>query len=450
MLGIRGNAVLMVAASAGLAAPTLVCGVSTASAAGSLAVYQILDQEYANECLDGSESQGVRLNTCNGSAYQKWAYDPSDGSLHNQAYANECLDGSESQGVRLNTCNGGAYQNNALALVTGIVYALHDQEYSNECLDGSISQGVRLNTCNGGAYQQWMMLGVSDASDPSLPGVSVGADGWITYASSASALGVTGAVVTTVNGSLAADGSCAFNHTDNSSSANPAYQEEVGFNPTTCQVHLLSGSITPSAEASIADPADTNTTPDTPQVLTETGAAVSAVTPQNAPYDDTGMAQASVASVSPDVTYYSSAHTKTSWIDPINITITSLATNLRWPLYGAGGELTARNNGYKFKYDGWSFSGTPTPTFTTVSGGWGTGGAETFKNTDFEKYVLTVLGPAGWAACGFTTAPAVFKHNVHIYGYRSGGWYSTWNDSKAGGCSNLVHHRASYGYGWTQ
>ncbi|WP_075738356.1 hypothetical protein [Streptomyces acidiscabies] len=84
-----------------------------------------------------------------------------------------------------------------------------------------------------------------------------------------------------------------------------------------------------------------------------------------------------------------------------------------------------------------------------MSGGWSTGGAETFRNNDFENYVIAALGPSGWAACGFNTDTAVFKHNVHVTGLRNGDYQSKWSDSKAGGCSNLVHHRKSAGYGWT-
>jgi hypothetical protein len=281
-----------------------------------------------------------------------------------------------------------------------------------------------------------------------VPGVSVGSDGWISYTNGqATALGVTDSTVSTVSGTVDADGNCTFDNTYTGTAASPTYQEEVGYNPTTCQDRILTGTITTTAEASLVSPADTNTVAETPQTATDTGASSDSVSALAPPYDTAGTSQSDATDAS--TTYYSSAHTKTSWIDPIDVTITSLTTNLRWPLYGAGGSLTARNNAYKFKYDGWSTSGTPTPGISSVSGGWGTGGSETFKNNDFEYYVIAVFGVAGWAACGYSTATAVFKHNVHVYGYRSGSYYSTWSDTKSGGCSNLVHHRTSYGYGWT-
>ncbi|MFD5537045.1 hypothetical protein ACFWIJ_04105 [Streptomyces sp. NPDC127079] len=281
------------------------------------------------------------------------------------------------------------------------------------------------------------------ASSTGIPGVAIGADGWITYTDDAtSRFGVTGTVAT-ITGTVDSDGNCTFGYSGDTSSASTTYQQEVGYNPSTCQDRILTGSITPTQEASLVSPTDTNDVPETPQSASSTGDASAAVTAAAQPFDENGSA------VTASGTSYSNAHTKTAWIDPINITITSLTTNLRWPLYGATGNLTARNNAYKFKYDGWSTSGTPTPKFSTVSGGWGTGGAETFKNNDFEDLVITLLGPAGWAACGFDSSTAVFKHNVHVYGYRNGDAHHTWSDSKAGGCSNLVHHRTSTGFGWT-
>ncbi|WEO97798.1 hypothetical protein A6P39_029385 [Streptomyces sp. FXJ1.172] len=287
----------------------------------------------------------------------------------------------------------------------------------------------------------------TDSPSPSstgIPGVAIGTDGWITYSDDATTqFGVTG-TTKTINGTVQSDGTCQFDDSSSDSSSATTYEQEVGYNPTTCQERVLTGTITTAQEASLASPADTNAVPETPQSTDSTGDTAATVNAANSPYSETGAAETAAASTS-----YSNAHTKTAWIDPVNITITSLTTNLRWPLYGAGGTLNARNNAYKFKYDGWSTSGTPKPSFSTISDGWGTGGAETFKNNDFENIVLLLLGPSGWAACGFSTATAVFKHNVHVYGHRDGSRSHTWSDSKAGGCSNLVHHRTSNGWGWT-
>lgn len=220
--------------------------------------------------------------------------------------------------------------------------------------------------------------------------------------------------MSTINGTVQSDGTCQFDYSATSSSTSTSYQQEVGYNPSTCQERVLTGSITTTQEATMASPTDTNTVAETPQTASSTGDSSDSVSPVMQPYSETGAAQTASS------TSYSYAHTK-----------------------------TARNNAYKFKYDGWSTSGTPKPTFSTVSNGWGTGGAETFKNNDFEYVVLATLGTASWAACGFSTDTAVFKHNVHVYGYRDGSRKHTWSDSKSGGCSNLVHHRTSNGFGWT-
>lgn len=66
--------------------------------------------EQSKLCLDGSVSQGVRLNKCNWTTYQQWyrSREGADDLFHSQSHF--CLDGSVSQGVRLNTCNDSSYQ----------------------------------------------------------------------------------------------------------------------------------------------------------------------------------------------------------------------------------------------------------------------------------------------------------------------------------------------------
>ncbi|SFC70515.1 RICIN domain-containing protein [Streptomyces aidingensis] len=105
---------------------------------------------YSDQCLDGSVSQGVRLNSCNGGSHQTWT---KFGGYYGQIkhyQSGKCLDGSVSQGVRLKNCNGGSYQQWYPADNGDIV---HYQ--SGKCLDGSVSQGVRLKDCNLGVYQGW-------------------------------------------------------------------------------------------------------------------------------------------------------------------------------------------------------------------------------------------------------------------------------------------------------
>ena len=262
--------------------------------------------------------------------------------------------------------------------------------------------------CGGATPTPSVPFTASPDPTPSPLGVTVGSDGWITYTNTrAAALALTSPKTTTVNGAFDADGNCVISDSGTiASGASAAYTEETGYNPTTCQERIVTGGVSAATVDGLADP----------QTADTVGG------------NDAGVSNVDAVAAS---TSYSSAFEKTAWIDPLNITITSLTTNLRWPLYGAGGTLTGRNNPYEFRYDGWSNSGTPPVRFTTLSGntGWKVNAAESFTNTDFASFVYVVFGVAGWLACGAPlTATAHFHHNVTVLGYRSGsrGW--AWSD----------------------
>jgi hypothetical protein len=264
----------------------------------------------------------------------------------------------------------------------------------------------------------------------SIPGVVYQPGGWLDYTKTlASKLTLKDARTATLSGTRAADGSCAFRSAGTAAAGSAAtFQEETAFNPQTCQEKILTATLT-SADA--------------PILATAAGGT---------PVSGSARAGQAAAGAAPAATSYSSAYEKTAWIDPLNITITSLADNLRWPLYGAGGTLTARVNPYDFQYDGWSTTGPSPIRFVTLAGntGWSVNETDHFTNTDFASLVYVVFGVAGWLACGApTTATAHFNHNVTVYGYRSGsrGW--AWNDSVSGACSDLVHHSQWNGFGWT-
>jgi pyocin large subunit-like protein len=116
------------------------------------ALFYTIRHVQSGRCLDGSVSQGVRLNTCNNSTYQQWGRTT---NIFRHVRSGRCLDGSVSQGVRLNTCNNSTYQQWRFP---GTATIGHVQ--SGRCLDGSVSQGVRLNTCNNSAYQEWIFRAV--------------------------------------------------------------------------------------------------------------------------------------------------------------------------------------------------------------------------------------------------------------------------------------------------
>lgn len=117
--------------------------------------------EQSKLCLDGSVSQGVRLNKCNTNGYQEWelvlSHPGGDGAgaVFRHVQSRLCLDASVEKGVRLNKCNWTTYQQWYRSR-EGADDLFHSQ--SHFCLDGSVSQGVRLNTCNDSSYQSWWLI----------------------------------------------------------------------------------------------------------------------------------------------------------------------------------------------------------------------------------------------------------------------------------------------------
>lgn len=281
--------------------------------------------------------------------------------------------------------------------------------------------------------------GLSASSGPpspttaSMPGVVSLPGGWLQYTTTvASQLTLINPSTTTVSGTIESDGSCDIQSAGTATTMSGAtFEEETQFNPQTCQEQILTGTLTAADLTTLAGlSANPNVASDT--VAVSDSAAAS-------------------ASATPLTTYYQRAYVKTAWIDPFNITITSLADNLQWPLFGAGGTLNARVNPYEFRYDGWSSTGASRIKFVTLPGntGWKVNEADHFTNTDFASFVYVVFGPAGWLACGAPlTVTAHFNHNVTVYGYRnnSRGW--AWNDNKNGACTDLVHHGGWDGFGW--
>lgn len=147
--------VRVVLALAATAVVTLSITLSVSAPARAAADTSIMN--YAtSRCLDGSTSQGVRLNTCNGGEYQNWTLRATGANGNWELYhaaTQKCLDGSISNGVRLNSCNGSEYQE--WELRNGSYADAFLNIATRKCLDGSISEGVRLKTCNNTEYQRW-------------------------------------------------------------------------------------------------------------------------------------------------------------------------------------------------------------------------------------------------------------------------------------------------------
>jgi hypothetical protein len=288
-----------------------------------------------------------------------------------------------------------------------------------------------------------------------MPGLTENADGWIDYTDPVSStLSLADSTTTTITGTADADGGCDFTESAAPAlGAESAFEEEVAFNPSTCQEQVLTGGLDTSDEATLESQAaanwqsaaDSNAEPATGSAAIDSSGDLT---------DDVGdTATPSSDTASPDSLGWKKAYEKNAYVDPLQITITSLAANLEWDATGNldGSKAYGRNNAYEFKYDGWSNSGTPPVRITRygLNDVENTAG-ETFKNTDFEEYLSTVLDPAiVWAACGFTYAAAVFSLKVSVWGSPSGTYGHSYDSHVSGGCSDLVHFDGESGSGWT-
>jgi hypothetical protein len=291
-----------------------------------------------------------------------------------------------------------------------------------------------------------------ESSDPL--GVVVGPDGWLTYTNTLSArVQLTNAASRTVAGRRAPDGSC---ETSGSmvirSGSASNFEEEVAFNPSTCAERIVTGTLDPSGLAMVNALTSGRTASAT---VTPPGA----VRPPSAAHAPAGnparlSTSAKVSTQSKArlaATSFDYAYTKTAWIDPFYITITSLTSNIQYPLWGSGQWVYYWPVPYEFPLDGWSSSGV-TDTFSYLypadTYGWQAEAVDHFTNTDFATFIYSTMGLSGWLACGARfTVTAHFNHDVIVQGFANGNRGAGWNDSVNGACANLVHHAAWSGWG---
>lgn len=282
---------------------------------------------------------------------------------------------------------------------------------------------------------------------PSNPAVTMDSSGWIHYNQPAAAnLSLQGEQTVTIAGAVDSTGTCTFTEEGTSAPGSAAtYTEEVAVNPGTCQQQLVQGGLTTGDEASLNAQSDSEASQDNP------GAPASTLT--QTPYSDP-LPLLKRNSVLSATTSSSQAYEKTSYIDPVWLTITSLSANLTWTHNGSTvPSASYRIVPYEFRYDGWSNTGTPHPPFSFASNSVSVQANETFRNNDFEQMMIAVSagfpgGPAYvYAACGFSVSTAVFNLRNGIRGNANGTYTWSYNDSTSGGCSDLVRHRHWSGYG---
>ena len=289
--------------------------------------------------------------------------------------------------------------------------------------------------------------------------VTMDSDGWIHYNDTeAGSLQLTDPTTVTVTGTADSDG-CTFDETgDVAAGAEGAYVEQLAVNPTTCQEQVVQGTLTSSAQSALDAQSSTDigsVDGDAPDQSTD-GQDAPALDGNGNPILPGPIHDVTPNTVRPDSAVTTHAYEKTSYIDPVGLTITSLSFNLGWTHNnGVLSSASYKIVPYKFAYDGWSTSGTPHPGF-----GWGSGdrsvgisGHEQFKNNDFEELLLAVSAPipggpaAVFAACGFSVATAVFNHTESIRGNGDGGYTWSYSDKTSGGCSDLVHHKHYTNFG---
>lgn len=285
---------------------------------------------------------------------------------------------------------------------------------------GASHAAPRDSAAVGGSEQ-----GVTEAL--STVGIKVRPDGWIEYDSILRSVGASGKT-SRVAGTREKDGGCTLSGSDEArfGSSRTTYTEELAYNPATCEFDVLVADLTPSQAA------DLNSM---------SGAASSDVSSTKGAGDAFSLYKAGDATTA--ATTYS-RYLKTSWIDPINITISSQKVGLKW----------TSSSWLNWAYQRDSFKGcingvcldetyivSGSDSLSTLSDGWKKTANVHFRNTSFALWVVAILGASGWAACGFpANSQADFYHTDSVTGYKNGGSAWNWNDSKSGACTNLVHH----------
>jgi hypothetical protein len=268
----------------------------------------------------------------------------------------------------------------------------------------------------------------------SQSGLSLGSGGWVYFPNYQYGPSViSNSQVIVQSGTATADG-CTFPGASADSSTSVTYVGEVGFNASTCQEEDLAGTLS----GALPGPSGYSSPSVNPWADND---------PNDAPVTDTAILDSSglIADAQKSPPTYKTAYANSTYVDPVDLNITSMAVNVTWPLgEGNHGTVTRTCNPYHFEYDGWQI-GSVTKTKGTYSGelpsdqGFSTECSQTDVNSDFGALVDGVFGLAGFAACGFhLNTTATFKHDDTLSTYLDGHYAGKFPDSKSGDCSDLV------------
>ncbi len=287
-----------------------------------------------------------------------------------------------------------------------------------------------------------------------VPGVTAGPNGWLNYTNTVSSkLHLAHAVTRTVAGKRSAEGSC---QVSGSSVAKPGtaatFEEEVALNPATCAQKIVTGTLDQSGVDALNAVVASGAAVAPSAGAIPAGATRAPAAPPGAPTTGPPAPETQQASpITANASWGSAAYTKTAYIDPVDITITSLTANIQYPRGGSGPNVYYWGVPYSFSWDGWSSSGvsnTFSYLYPSDTYGWQVESVDHFTNSDFAAFIYVTFGLAGFLACGaqFTTT-AHFNHDVVVQGFSNGNRGSGYHDSVNGACANLVHHMAWSGTG---
>jgi hypothetical protein len=264
-----------------------------------------------------------------------------------------------------------------------------------------------------------------------IPGVIVSPNGWVHYEESPQAYFAAESDSTRakIAGEHLPGGGCGFKeHVTVPPNVREVVEEEIAFNPETCESIV-------EQKVSLKPPSQ--------KTESSSGARTSS---------------------SSSEIQFKSGHTKTQWVDPPGITITSVNADLTWPVGGPTAGVRGKAYQYAFNWDGWQKSGLKESTVYKISAqdpnetimgsktynysdGWSFHAHEDFTNTDFYQALLAVGGMGIAIVCDEKGIPAVFHHAVKVTGYRSGQMGYWRETTKKGACNNLVHKVERIGWG---
>ncbi len=282
---------------------------------------------------------------------------------------------------------------------------------------------VSVSAAEGSASQTGLGVGTFPPGGGSGQSVRVRADGWIEYPSVLTRAGVSKASLAssrTVKVPLKrVSGACIDEGLASAPPGESVYVEETAYDPASCTMEITTTKLTPADVAlvcSVGGGQDVY-----PHAVQAAGRGY--------------------------------GNMSSSWIDPVNITIASQSLYLSW-LTATGAPVLYEPHRYGFAAPLITPAGTTIydVTYLTSSSASLVGNkykaTAHFRNDTFYWWVLYSFGPAGEAVClNPSSNVAFFNFEDTIWG--SGTTvYGSWNDTKSGACTNLVHHGALVSQGW--